>query len=209
MANHSEERPEGLPEEPQATDGQPSDAPEEAHSEEVTPVDEAHDTAPDGDALAQAEAILNAVEDAPEGEPLDGALVAELKTDLQRLQAEYVNYRRRVERDRSVARDQAVNGVINSLLPVLDDIDAARQAGDLAEGPFASIANKLEAVLKAHGLERIDETGVDFNPTVHEALIQQPGAEVTSDTVSQVLRAGYRNGDRVLRAAQVIVSVPE
>ncbi|SDT62686.1 molecular chaperone GrpE [Pseudarthrobacter equi] len=169
----------------------------------------------DGDALAQAEEILNGVE-VPAGESVAqgvpagsaNAEAAELKNDLLRLQAEYVNYRKRVERDRAVAGEMAVIGVLNSLLPVLDDVDAARQHGDLTDGPFAAIAAKLENALKTYGLVRIDETGVEFDPTVHEALIQQPGEDIEVDTVSQVLRSGYKSGDRVLRAAQVIVAVP-
>lgn len=166
---------------------------------------------PDGgvDALAQAEAILN---EAGGGEEIPAGstdVEAELRNDLLRLQAEYVNYRKRVERDRDVARDMAVIGVLNSLMPVLDDIDAARQHGDLADGPFAAISTKLENALKTYGLSRIDETGVEFDPNIHEALIQQPSAEVQFDSVSQILRTGYKKGDRVLRAAQVIVAVPE
>lgn len=162
----------------------------------------------DADALAQAERILN---EAGAAEPVSAAVneAAEMKNDLLRLQAEYVNYRKRVERDRAVAGEMAVIGVLNSLLPVLDDIDAARQHGDLEGGPFASIANKLESTLKTYGLTRIDETGVEFDPTIHEALIQQPGQDIEVDTVSQVLRSGYKQGERVLRAAQVIVAVPE
>ncbi|AXJ08863.1 nucleotide exchange factor GrpE [Arthrobacter sp. PM3] len=165
-----------------------------------------------GDALSQAEDILNSVE-VPAAESVaqgagGSAEAEELRDDLRRLQAEYVNYRKRVERDRAVAGEMAVIGVLNSLLPVLDDVDAARQHGDLADGPFAAIAAKLEAALKTYGLVRIDETGVEFDPTVHEALIQQPGTDIDFDTVSQVLRAGYKSGDRVLRAAQVIVAVP-
>ena len=164
-----------------------------------------------GDALSQAEDILNSV-DVPAADSVaqgvDAGEAEELKNDLRRLQAEYVNYRKRVERDRAVAGEMAVIGVLNALLPVLDDVDAARQHGDLADGPFASIAAKLENALKTYGLVRIDETGVEFDPTIHEALIQQPGADVETDTVSQVLRSGYKSGDRVLRAAQVIVSVP-
>jgi molecular chaperone GrpE len=164
-----------------------------------------------GDALSQAEDILNSV-DVPAAESVaqgvDAREAEELKNDLRRLQAEYVNYRKRVERDRAVAGEMAVIGVLNALLPVLDDVDAARQHGDLADGPFAAIAAKLENALKTYGLVRIDETGVEFDPTIHEALIQQPGADVENDTVSQVLRSGYKSGDRVLRAAQVIVSVP-
>jgi molecular chaperone GrpE len=165
----------------------------------------------DGDALAQAEEILNQVEVPAEESVAQGteaAAAAELKNDLLRLQAEYVNYRKRVERDRAVAGEMAVIGVLNSLLPVLDDVDAARQHGDLADGPFAAIATKLENALKTYGLTRIDETGVEFDPTIHEALIQQPGDDIEVDTVSQVLRSGYKSGERVLRAAQVIVAVP-
>lgn len=164
-----------------------------------------------GDALSQAEDILNSVEVPAADSVAQGAVSAEaeeLKDDLRRLQAEYVNYRRRVERDRAVAGEMAVIGVLNSLLPVLDDVDAARQHGDLADGPFAAIAAKLENALTTYGLVRINETGVEFDPTIHEALIQQPGADVEIDTVSQVLRTGYKSGDRVLRAAQVIVAVP-
>ncbi|WP_434994937.1 nucleotide exchange factor GrpE [Arthrobacter sp. Ld5] len=164
--------------------------------------------ASEGDALAQAEAILNEAGADGESNPAVD-VVAELRNDLLRLQAEYVNYRRRVERDRDVARDQAVIGVLNSLMPVLDDIDAARQHGDLADGPFAAIAGKLENVLKTYELARIDEVGVAFDPNIHEALMQQPSADVEADSVSQILRAGYRKGERVLRAAQVIVAVPE
>lgn len=162
----------------------------------------------EADALAQAERILNDAGAAETvNEPDNEA--AELKNDLLRLQAEYVNYRKRVERDRAVAGEMAVVGVLNSLLPVLDDIDAARKHGDLEDGPFASIANKLENSLKTYGLTRIDETGVGFDPTIHEALIQQPGKDIEVDTVNQVLRSGYKSGGRVLRAAQVIVAVPE
>lgn len=170
----------------------------------------------DGDALAQAEEILNGVEVPAEESVAQGAAgtgsanaeAAELRNDLLRLQAEYVNYRKRVERDRAVAGEMAVIGVLNSLLPVLDDVDAARQHGDLADGPFAAIAAKLENALKTYGLVRIDETGVEFDPTIHEALIQQPAEDIEVDTVSQVLRSGYKSGERVLRAAQVIVAVP-
>jgi molecular chaperone GrpE len=206
QARHPEgEQPAGAPA------GEPSVG---APSVGEPPVGEPVDS--DGDALAQAEEILNGIEVPAEESVAQGvsagattsAEAAELKNDLLRLQAEYVNYRKRVERDRAVAGEMAVIGVLNSLLPVLDDVDAARQHGDLTDGPFAAIASKLENALKTYGLVRIDETGVEFDPTIHEALIQQPGEDIEVDTVSQVLRSGYRSGDRVLRAAQVIVAVP-
>ncbi|MDJ0311893.1 nucleotide exchange factor GrpE [Arthrobacter sp. H35-D1] len=190
---------------------------ESVNPEDREPVDPVEETKgepvvePEGDALSQAEDILNDVEIPAEESVAQGGgdQAAELKNDLLRLQAEYVNYRKRVERDRAVAGQMAVIGVLNSILPVIDDIDAARAHGDLTDGPFAAIANKLEAALTTYGLEKINTTGVAFDPTVHEALIQQPSAEVEIDTVSQVLRNGYKSGERILRAAQVIVAVPE
>ena len=131
--------------------------------------------------------------------------------DLQRLQAEYVNYRRRVDRDRDVARGLAVAGVLEALLPVLDDVHLARQHGDLESGPFSAIAEKLEATLGRLGLSRYGEPGEDFDPTVHEALMHlqaELAAGTTGPTVVQVLQPGYRIGERVLRAARVAVADP-
>src|SRR3954449_843455 len=139
------------------------------------------------------------------------ASAAERLSDLQRLQAEFVNYRRRVDRDRDVARDQAVSGVLEALLPVLDDIHLARQHGDLESGPFAAIADKLEATLGRFGLSRFGQPGEAFDPTVHDALMHTEAelAEGTTETtVVQVLQPGYRSGERVLRAARVAVSDP-
>lgn len=182
-----------------------SDASGDAASPEVPGSAEPEAAADEGDALAQAEAILEEEGSKSESE----VLAAERLVDLQRLQAEYVNYRRRVERDRDVAREMAVISVLNSLLPVLDDIDAARQHGALEGSPFGSISNKLDSILGQHGLVRYGEVGVAFDPNVHEALLQQPSPDVEVETVSHVLRSGYKSGDRILRAAQVGVSVPE
>jgi molecular chaperone GrpE len=157
----------------------------------------------------------------PEAAPVDGEaaqltpdsdLAAERLRDLQRLQAEYVNYRRRVERDRDVARETAVAGVLEQLLPVLDDVHLARQHGDLEGTPFAAIADKLESVLGRFGLARFGDAGEAFDPSVHEALMHTEadlpeGTETT--TVVQVLQPGYRAGDRVLRAARVAVADPK
>jgi molecular chaperone GrpE len=145
------------------------------------------------------------------GLPSDAQLAAERLDDLKRLQAEYVNYRKRVERDRDVARELAVGGVLESLLPVLDDIHLARQHGDLDDGPFAAIADKLEATLARYGLERFGEVGEPFDPAVHEALMHTEtdlGEGVDVTTVTQVLQPGYRQGERVIRAARVAVADP-
>lgn len=131
---------------------------------------------------------------------------AELEDDLRRVQAEYVNYRRRVERDRSLEKERVKGQLIAELMPVLDDIAAARQAGDLESGPFAHIAGRLEQVLSQQGLETLGAVGQGFDPSEHEAIMQQPSDEVEADHVAVVVRSGYRYGDRVLRAAQVVVS---
>jgi molecular chaperone GrpE len=139
-------------------------------------------------------------------------LAAERLRDLQRLQAEYANYRKRVERDRTLARDLAVASMVESLLPVLDDIHLARQHGDLESGPFASIAEKLEAILARYGVERYGEPGTAFDPEVHDALmhVEEELAEGTdTTTVVGVLQPGYRIGERVIRPARVSVADPQ
>ncbi|WP_255316457.1 nucleotide exchange factor GrpE [Nesterenkonia sp. Act20] len=151
-----------------------------------------------------AEAAMASEDEADTAE--DAVREAELQADLQRLQAEYVNYRRRVERDRATERDRTKGQLVTELLPVLDDISAARQAGDLEEGPFAHIASRLESVLQQQGLVVVGEIGEAFDPNQHEAIMAQPHEEIPADHVAVVLRAGYRHGDRLLRAAQVMVS---
>ena len=142
----------------------------------------------------------------------DTTLAADLTRDLQRLQAEYVNYKKRVDRDRELHHHVAVSSVVEALLPVLDDVHLARQHGDLEGGPFAAIADKLEAILAKFGLERFGQPGDAFDPTVHEALMHieaelAEGTEVT--TVVQVLQPGYKMGERLVRAARVAVSDPQ
>ncbi len=136
------------------------------------------------------------------------AKAAEHLGDLQRLQAEYVNYRKRVDRDRQVAGEAASAKVIESLVPVLDDIAAARDHGEL-EGPFAAIAEKLEATLSRLGWAPYGEPGEPFDPSIHEALLSAPEAGVTEPTVREVAQRGYRMGDRILRPARVVVAQPE
>ena len=136
------------------------------------------------------------------------ATAAERLADLQRLQAEYVNYRKRVDRDRLVAADLAVVGMVEALMPVLDEIELARQHGELADGPFASIAEKLETTLGRYGWERYGAVGEPFDPTVHEAMMHAESDEVTEQTITQVLQPGHRVGERIVRAARVAVEGP-
>lgn len=174
--------------------------------EEPTVPQDAAEPNAEGDALSQAQQILD---DAAAAQEQGSDAEAELKADLQRLQAEFTNYRRRVERDKEAAREIGINATVSALVPVLDDLDAARTAGELQDGPFAAIATKLDAALGAVGLQRIDEAGVEFDPTVHEALLRQSVEGIAADHVGMILRTGYRRGDRVLRAAQVMVSTGE
>ncbi|WP_340295995.1 nucleotide exchange factor GrpE, partial [Aquipuribacter hungaricus] len=142
-------------------------------------------------------------------DPLGDALgLAEQRLgDLLRERAEFVNYRRRVERDRDVAGEQGKAAVLLALLPVLDDIDGARTHGDLT-GPFASVADKLDATLRRLGLEPFGEAGDVFDPALHEALLQDGATQVDVPTCTQVLQRGYRTGERVLRPARVAVASP-
>ncbi|MBE1564880.1 nucleotide exchange factor GrpE [Nonomuraea africana] len=144
----------------------------------------------------------------PVAEGGDTQLLAERTADLQRLQAEYTNYRRRVERDRVAVREQAVAGALAELLPVLDDIGRARDHGEL-NGGFAKVAESLEAAVTKLGLTSFGQKGEPFDPTVHEALMHSYSSEVTEPTAIEVLQLGYRIGDRVLRPARVAVAEPE
>lgn len=137
------------------------------------------------------------------------ALAEERLEELRRLQAEFVNFKHRTAREKEQLRTFVTGDLLQTLLPVFDDIDAARQAGDLTDGPFAAIANKLEETLVRHGLVRLGEVGEKFDPNVHEAVLQQPTSEVEPDQISMVLRSGFRIGERVVRPAQVAVAVAE
>jgi len=134
--------------------------------------------------------------------------LAERTLDLQRLQAEFLNYKRRVDRDRELVRQNATFGVLSEMLPVLDDIDRAREHGEL-EGGFKAVADSLERIVTALGLTKYGAKGDEFDPNLHEALMHGHSPDVTTTTVDVVAHAGYRIGDRVLRAAKVTVLDPE
>jgi molecular chaperone GrpE len=172
--------------------------PEEA-SEEVEVVDE-----PVEDSTSE-EAAVDVEDD------LTVALrqVGELTNDLQRLQAEYVNYKRRVDRDRDLIKENATYAALAPIVEVLDTIDRAREHGEV-EGGFKAVADQLERIVANVGLTKFGEPGEAFDPTIHEALSHlgtEEGIEAT--TVKVVAKAGYRIGDRVVRAAQVLVVDPE
>ena len=133
---------------------------------------------------------------------------AELLADLQRLQAEFVNYKNRVERDRDVARNSAIAEVLRSLLPVLDDLGRAEAHGDLEGSPFAAVATKLRNAGDKFGLKQFGEKGDKFDPELHNALVQTPSASVTDTRIADVVEYGFMVGDRLLRPAMVAVFIP-
>ncbi|MER7420870.1 nucleotide exchange factor GrpE [Micromonospora peucetia] len=160
------------------------------------------------------------VVDAP-AQPVDGggtAFGAELEAlrkdldertrDLQRVTAEYANYRKRVDRDKGLVTEQATGAVLAALLPILDDLDRAREHGDLV-GPFGTMAEQLTTALGKFGLTAFGEQGDPFDPTRHEAVAHQTSADVTEPTCVQVMRRGYQAGERLLRPAMVAVADPE
>ena len=133
--------------------------------------------------------------------------VAALTADLQRLQAEYSNYRKRVERDRAVAHELAIGSVLTELLATLDDIDRASQHGELTGG-FKAVADQLSSLTNRFGLEKYGTEGEPFDPQIHEALMHDTSADVAVATASKILQPGYKYKERILRPARVAVTEP-
>jgi molecular chaperone GrpE len=154
---------------------------------------------PDAELSPEDEAIL---------ERTAGDIVAEMRSDMLRAQAELVNFRTRVERDRAANREAVIAEVVRSLLPALDDLSRAEKHGDLAGSPLEIVGQKIRASFDRYGLKTIGEKGEVFDPNFHEAIVQLPSPDTTVNTVADVIEAGYALGDRVLRAAKVAVSVP-
>ncbi len=170
------------------------------------------DTEPDTGPDTEAEPVDEPTDETVDQAHPDTVLAAERLEDLRRLQAEYVNYKKRVDRDRAVAREHGISHVLESMLPVLDEIHIAREHGDLLDGPAGTIVDKLEAVLAKLGIERFGSTGDEFDPMRHEALMHTEAdlpEGTTTTTVVQVLQPGYRMGERVVRAARVAVADPQ
>jgi len=133
--------------------------------------------------------------------------VVALTSDLQRLQAEYANYRKRVERDRSLAHEMAIGAVLTELLALLDDVDRAEQHGELTGG-FKAVADQLNSIVSRIGLEKYGTEGEAFDPQIHEALMHETSADVAVPTASKILQPGYKFKERILRPARVSVTDP-
>ena len=134
--------------------------------------------------------------------------VAVLTSDLQRVQAEYSNYRKRVDRDRITANEITTAIVLSELLPVLDDISRAEEHGELTGG-FKAVADQLQTITTKLGLAKFSDVDVPFDPNIHEALMHSTSPDVTETSVTQVLQPGFKFKDRVIRPARVAVTDPE
>jgi molecular chaperone GrpE len=178
-------------------------APDAGPLPEDVGVEGAQDTAPPSD-LPQ-EPVAGAPYETPEEM---AQRVKELTADLQRLQAEYVNYKRRVDRDRELVLQNAKYTILSALLPVLDDIDRAREHEEL-DGGFKAIAESLERIVSGEGLVKFGAPGDPFDPRHHEALMHSLSPHVTTTTCDKVVQAGYQLGDRVVRPALVTVVDPD
>ncbi|RPE42101.1 molecular chaperone GrpE [Streptomyces sp. Ag109_O5-1] len=161
----------------------------------------AQGAAPAGDASAQVAGLTAQLDQVR-------TALGERTADLQRLQAEYQNYRRRVERDRITVREIAIANLLTELLPVLDDIGRAREHGELVGG-FKSVAESLETVAAKMGLQQFGKEGEPFDPTIHEALMHSYAPDVTETTCVAILQPGYRIGERTIRPARVAVAEPQ
>ncbi|CCG05475.1 nucleotide exchange factor GrpE [Blastococcus saxobsidens] len=170
-----------------------TDLPGEQMSEHETPVTEQPATAPSGDGAAEGDLARQ---------------LAERTEDLQRVTAEYANYRRRIDRDRSMVVDQAAERFATQLFPIVDDIERARDHGDLT-GAFKLVADRILGLLDGLGVAAFGVSGDPFDPSLHEAVMHDTSADVEVPTATTVLRQGYRRGDRVLRTAMVAVTEPE
>ena len=165
------------------------------------------ETAETTEALTEViEAVQETVEEAAPVQETDP--VAALTADLQRLQAEYANYRKRVERDRAVAHEMAIGSVLTELLAILDDVDRAASHNELTGG-FKAVADQMAAITNRFGLEKYGTEGDAFDPQIHEALLHDTSADVSVPTASKILQPGYKYKERILRPARVAVTDPE
>ena len=160
-----------------------------------------------GEIRAGAPAPAAASDEPTEVSDLAAELTAELTADLQRITAEYANYRKRVDRDRYLIKDLAIATVLEQLLPLLDDIDRAKEHQELTGG-FAAVADNLTKVVERFNLVPTGAVGDEFNPTEHEALQVIESTDFTVPSVATVLRKGYRRGEKLIRPAQVVVAEP-
>lgn len=207
---------------PKKRDDQPHEP-----DEQNDPIEDSTEPLAEDGAVTDAEEVdeLFAVEDADvevseSGNTLDADIdhilseagqreIEEYRDRAARAEAELANFRTRVERDRAANREAVIADVIRSLLPAIDDLDRAAAHGDLEGSPLELVAQKLRAAFERYGLRSVGVVGEPFDPALHEAIVQLPSADATSQTVADVIEGGYALGDRLVRPAKVAVSVPQ
>lgn len=197
-----------------AASGSPESFEEGVHNldEEIVVVDAAAGATGNDAASADAPSIATELLSEDDAALLDLAavdLVSEMRSDMLRAQAELVNFRTRVERDRVANRESVIAEVIRSVLPALDDLARAEKHGDLEGSPLELVAAKIRSAFERYGLRSVGEKGEVFDPHFHEAVVQLPTPGATTQTVADVIDPGYALGERLIRAAKVAVSVPE
>ncbi|WP_328680987.1 nucleotide exchange factor GrpE [Streptomyces sp. NBC_01261] len=193
----TEETP-GFDEKPDVPSGA---TPDDAEPQAASPSSSGEGAAPAGDASAQIAGLTAQLDQVRKA-------LEERTADLQRLQAEFQNYRRRVERDRIAVKEVAVANLLTELMPTLDDIGRAREHGELVGG-FKSVAESLETAASKMGLQQFGKEGEPFDPTIHEALMHSYAPDVTETTCVAILQPGYRIGERTIRPARVAVAEPQ
>lgn len=167
----------------------------------------AEEKAPEAQSEPAAEAPVDEVAELKAAlEKCEAALI-ERTEDLQRLQAEYVNYKKRVDRDRPLARQSGVEAVLRDMMPAFDSIVAAENMGELSEG-FKLTADEFIKVARQYGMARVGEVGEEFDPLIHEALMQQPVAGSGEPTINEVMQVGYQINGQTVRPARVVVAMP-
>ncbi len=200
--SHSQTPTEGAEAESSAPEAHPATGSEDGDTAAVDGIDELFSTeGPDVELSAEDQQIF---------EQAEQDLVAEMRNDMLRAQAELVNFRNRVERDRAANREAVVAEVLRTFLPTLDDLDRAEAHGDLPEGSgIALVAQRIRGSFEKYGVHKVGAKGEPFDPHFHEALVQLPSADVQGPTIADVIEIGYAMGERLLRPAKVAVSVPE
>lgn len=199
MAGKNHDEPRDEQHEPLADDGASTDAPS---SDDLIAAEDADvEVSETGNSLdADIDHILS---EAGQRE------IEEYRDRAARAEAELANFRTRVERDRAANREAVIADVIRSLLPAIDDLDRAAAHGDLEGSPLELVAQKLRQAFERYGLASVGVVGEAFDPAFHQAIVQLPSAEATSQTVADVIEVGYVLGDRLVRPAKVAVSVPQ
>ncbi|MFC5929795.1 nucleotide exchange factor GrpE [Cryobacterium melibiosiphilum] len=198
----------GTPDAAETADaGAPDDAATSATADAATDPAAASADAASADGIEEDELTVQDILDAAQREVAEPT--SEHLADLKRVTAEYANYRKRTEANRAIEKERVTGDVVKLLIPVLDDIYRAEKHGDLVpDSAFAAIAAKLRSSVERLGLTSFGEVGEVFDPTMHEAIFQQPSGDVDVETVGDVAETGYRLGSTLLRAAKVVVQVP-